>query len=240
MSYLILGIAVLCGALLAGQWFVSANPKSIIKVSKWLLFGIIGLVILFFVLSGRFALALWTIPVLIPWLLRARAARRAFKNYSTMASGGTSGNSSEVTSVYLTMRLDHDSGDMDGTIRAGTFEGRHLSDLSADDLIELYRTYVDADIESARLLGAFLDRYHPDWRGGAADDDYDEDAGSTSHQSQMDRAEALRILGLEEGANEEDIKAAHHRLIAGLHPDRGGSAYLSAKINEARDVLLRG
>ena len=55
----------------------------------------------------------------------------------------------------------------------------------------------------------------------------------------MSRAEALTVLGLEEGASDEEIRAAHRRLIQQTHPDKGGTNYLAAKINEAKDVLLR-
>jgi hypothetical protein len=55
----------------------------------------------------------------------------------------------------------------------------------------------------------------------------------------MSRSEALKVLGLEEGATEEQIRAAHRRLIVQIHPDKGGTSYLAAKINEAKDVLLR-
>jgi len=55
----------------------------------------------------------------------------------------------------------------------------------------------------------------------------------------MSRAEALKVLGLEERASEEEIRAAHRRLILQTHPDKGGTNYLAAKINEAKDVLLR-
>jgi hypothetical protein len=55
----------------------------------------------------------------------------------------------------------------------------------------------------------------------------------------MSRAEAFKVLGLEEGATEEQVRAAHRRLILQIHPDKGGTSYLAAKINEAKDVLLR-
>jgi DnaJ-class molecular chaperone len=54
----------------------------------------------------------------------------------------------------------------------------------------------------------------------------------------MGREEALQVLGLAEGATEEEIRAAHRRMMKNYHPDHGGSDYLAAKINQAKDVLL--
>jgi len=56
--------------------------------------------------------------------------------------------------------------------------------------------------------------------------------------SSMSRSEALSVLGLREGASKDQIRAAHRRLIQQTHPDKGGTNYLAAKINQAKDVLL--
>lgn len=239
MSYLILGIAVMIGLLLAGNWFVSANPKTIIKVLKWGLLGLFAAILIFLVVAGRLGLALWALPALLPWLLRARSVARAAKNFSRMAGASAqSGQASTVSSQFLEMELDHDSGDMSGFVRAGQHAGRKLESLSLQQLIELFIEYQNQDIESARLLAAYLDREHPDWREGEDATSHHGRHQSSQSNSHMDRDEALRILGLEDPVQESEIKAAYHRLIGSLHPDRGGSAYLTAKINEARDILL--
>ncbi|MBO0709731.1 MAG: DnaJ domain-containing protein [Acetobacteraceae bacterium] len=56
----------------------------------------------------------------------------------------------------------------------------------------------------------------------------------------MSNEEAYDVLGLKPGASEEDIQAAYRRLMQAAHPDRGGSDWLAARVNQARDVLLRG
>jgi DnaJ-class molecular chaperone len=83
------------------------------------------------------------------------------------------------------------------------------------------------------LLDSYLQRRFP---GEAPFGD--SGGGATGSGANLDRKEALAVLGLAEGASEEDIITAHRRLMQKLHPDRGGNDYLAAKINQAKDLLL--
>jgi len=151
-------------------------------------------------------------------------------------AGGSTRRTSRVRSVYLEMTLDHETGTVDGRILTGERQGQVLSKLALHELLQ-YLYEVQADEESAKLLEIFLDSAHPDWR-----DHKDENSARGEETSplsgQMSRDEAYRLLGLEAGCCEEDIRTAYHRLIMRVHPDRGGSAALAAQITEARDRLL--
>jgi hypothetical protein len=57
--------------------------------------------------------------------------------------------------------------------------------------------------------------------------------------AEMDLHQARQILELDEHASREDIIAAHKRLMAKNHPDKGGSTYLASQINQAKDLLLK-
>ena len=75
--YLILGMAILAGLLLAGKWFTTTDPKTLVKALKWLLLGFIGTVAVFFIFTGRLGWALFALPALLPWFWRARRVHRA-------------------------------------------------------------------------------------------------------------------------------------------------------------------
>jgi len=133
---------------------------------------------------------------------------------------------------------------MDGTVMRGRYRGRRLGELSEADLAGLFDECRD-DGDSAALIESYLDRLHPGWRerasetaGGAGGSGAGAPSGGPS--GAMSREEAWRILGLEPGADEVAIRDAHRRLMKKLHPDQGGSGYLAAKINQAKDLLLGG
>ncbi|MFG1344490.1 DnaJ domain-containing protein [Xanthobacter autotrophicus DSM 431] len=143
---------------------------------------------------------------------------------------------SRVRTAVLELELDHASGDMRGQILAGPHAGRALDQVSVEDLVAL-RTLCDA--QSLALLEAYLDRRAPAWREHAqGNPGGGQMGGAADSPGAMTEQEAYQILGLEPGADASSVRAAHRTLMMKLHPDHGGSSYLAAKINRAKDVIL--
>jgi hypothetical protein len=134
------------------------------------------------------------------------------------------------------MELDHDTGAMRGRILTGRYQGTSLDALDVPTLINLL---AEVDGDSRDLLAAYLDRRNPGWRENMQ---HDAGAGAGSRPAssgKMTEEEAYQILGVQPGASADDISRAHRSLMKKLHPDQGGSTYLAARVNEAKDVLLR-
>lgn len=145
-----------------------------------------------------------------------------------------SNRSSRVDTRFLRMTLDHVSGAMSGQVIAGPDKGRALDQMALPDILVLMRRCRQADPPSAALLEAWLDRTQTvDWRAQAAASE------RMAEPPSMSVAEALAVLDLPSDASPEAMREAYRRLIGRLHPDHGGSKWLAAKVNEARDVLLR-
>ena len=148
----------------------------------------------------------------------------------------SSGQVSRVRSAFIEMELEHDTGAMRGTILAGPHEGKSLDAL---DVATLTGLLPEIDEESRALLMAYLDRRAPRWRDDVQGDAAAGEVPSARSSGKMTEEEAYQILGLQPGASAEDIGRAHRTLMKKLHPDQGGSTYLAARVNEAKDVLLR-
>ncbi|MCX7898973.1 MAG: DnaJ domain-containing protein [Methylocystis sp.] len=151
-----------------------------------------------------------------------------------------SGGKSHVRSAMIEMELDHATGAISGVIIAGRDEGKALAALSREQLLDLYRLCLADEPDGARLLGAYLDRRFSGWRATG-----DQGANARGGEPRARRPgaisedEAYEILGLKKGAPPADIARAHRDLMKKLHPDHGGTTDLAARVNEAKDVLMR-
>jgi len=238
MPTLIAGAVAVLVLYLLLQMFRSANPAVLARALK-IVGGVAALAVAAFIgLRGELAVA---IPIgvfgagLLGW---SPFGSSGFGNFGGIFGTGaqrSSGQRSQVRSHFLQMTLDHDSGTLEGQIIAGPYAGRSLDEF---DLPQLTAMSTAFDAESVALLESYLDRRFPAWRVNAQENT----AGRQRRpppSGKMTEEEAYQILGLQPGAGREDISRAHRALMKKLHPDQGGSTYLAARVNEAKDTLLR-
>ncbi len=178
---------------------------------------------------------------LFPFLRYFPFIKGLYQRAKTASNSGSSHHSKVETSL-LRMTLDHESGEVDGELLATVSEGKYLSEFGLPDLINLYILAQKQYPDSTEVLAAYLDRkYGSDWREAANAENSAEDSGQNSRTNdsrEMTTIEAYAVLGLKHDATEEEIIAAHRKLMLKLHPDRGGNNYLAAKINQAKDLLV--
>ncbi len=230
LFYFLVGVLLLALLWQVLRWFAEANPKQLIRAGQVALAIAAGAVALWFVATGKAADALVLATTVAPFFVRWKALWTRMRN----AAGPTPGGSSDVETGWLRMSLDHASGTMDGTVRRGAYQGRRLGQLTLAELRQL-AVECRGDADSVALLETYLDRLHPGWR-----DEETAQEPSPAPSAAMSAEEAWRVLGLAPGAGEAAIREAHRRLMKKLHPDQGGSDYLAAKINQAKDLLLGG
>ena len=235
---LLYGVAVLILIWWLSKLVAGSNPKQLATLVKTgggvLSLGVAALLML----RGRLDMAMF-MGGLGAWLLGWSAYGPGGLRFPWANKGGeTPGRRSQVRSAWLDMELDHDSGGMTGTVRAGPHAGRTLDSLGPADLAGLMRDCLAQDPDGARLLEAYLDRRAPGWREDAERHGH-AGQGGASGPGAMSQKEAYEILGLEPGASAEAIREAHRSLMKRIHPDTGGSAGLAARVNQAKDVLLK-
>lgn len=228
-----MGFLALALGLFALKAYVKASPAFLARALKrgggFVLMALGGLLLA----RGRldFGLALGAAGL---WLM-GLSGRGGF-------GGGDGGSGvSRVRSAMIEMELDHATGAIRGMILAGRDEGKRLDALTRPALLDLYNICSRDDPDGARLLEAYLDRRFAGWR---ATGDPHRDAGSAGEtrarrSGSITEDEAYEILGLKKGAAAADIARAHRDLMKKLHPDLGGTTDLAARVNEAKEVLMR-
>ncbi len=222
-------LILLVAVLMFVSWIKRAPPQA--RTKALVTAGVVVLVVLALA-KGQWLVA--SVGTLLALGHRLLAASQLFNTLKSMR-GPTPGKTSDVETSFLRMSLNHDTGEMDGKVVKGDFRGRALSDLSLVELQQLRDACLSEDRQSVAVLEAYLDRrFGQDWREDVEASTHT--AGSAGGSMSMD--EAREVLGVSSGANREEIVDAHRRLMQRLHPDRGGSTYLAAKINQAKDLLL--
>lgn len=238
MQYFLFGIVALALGLMAMQAFAAASTAAMAQALRMFggvsAFGIAAVL----ALRGMMAHAMWVAAIGV-WLVGGLS-----RPWRQSGQAGPTPASSRVVTDHLDVELEHDTGVIRGRVLAGALAGRDLETLSPAELAGLWLDCRFADPASARVLEAYLDRIHPTWRDDLAAHDAagahgtGPDGRGTGQAGPMSRDEALAILGLGPGAGAEEIRQAHRDLMLRVHPDRGGSHLLAAKVNEAKDVLL--
>ncbi|MBI1866816.1 MAG: DnaJ domain-containing protein [Methylocystis sp.] len=238
---ILIGFLVLVLTLYALQAYTRASPAALALLVKRVgglgSFGAGA----FLLLRGRIDLGLM-LGAFGLWLLGFFSL--PMKGFRGMGGGAPAGGVSHVRSAMIEMELDHASGAIRGTVLAGRNEGKALDALTRTDLMDVYRSCRRNDPDGARLLEVYLDRRFSGWRQagngqGNAGSAGSGGAGPARRAGSISEDEAYEILGLKKGAARQDIARAHRDLMKKLHPDHGGTTDLAARVNEAKDVLLR-
>jgi hypothetical protein len=245
MGPLILGALALLLILLLLRGFVGADPRLLVRSLRFFAAGLLLLAAVGFaffdrvglaMLAGSFAWAMFTGGQIwhFGW-------PRGFPHPGGgSAPQGKSAGSTRVGTEWVEMTLDHASGAMNGRVLKGRYAGKSLDALAQGDIVEIYVEAGQGDVETANLLATYLDRrFGADWRAQAERAGRSKGETHARADSGMSRAQAYEVLGLQPGADDDAIRAAHRKLMLKNHPDLGGSGDAAARINEAKDVLLR-
>jgi len=213
-----------------------SGPERAAYLKRAAIYGAVGLVLLM-VVTGRapalFALA----AAVIPWMQRAMLLRNLAGGLRSMGikipglgGVGNAFGSGPASGESIEFSRDHASGRLTGRVLKGRFAGSALDTMNLTSLL-LLREELEANDPAAEVeFVKYLDATFEDWRPASK--------GVAANNAPMTYSEALEVLGLEAGASQEEIVEAHRKLIAKVHPDRGGVDWMATKLNQARDVLL--
>lgn len=231
MTYFFIGGVALLAALAAYNYLRKIDSRHWRRGMRWLAGGAAGLVAIGLLIARRFDIAFFAGAAAVSILRTGRLGPISFDGPAAPA-----GNVSTVRSRYFAMELDHETGSVEGRVLMGQFAGADLMALGEDDTRQLIAE-IAGDADSMSLLESWLDANRAGWREYFSEQS---DTGAYQPASSSDPVtEAYEVLGLQPGATDDEVRAAHRELMKAVHPDHGGSSYLASKINEARDRLLK-
>lgn len=240
MVSLIAGISALILIYFALKSFRATDPKVLARLLRRI-GGFVSLAAAAYIgMRGRFEIAvplgLFGAGLLGYSVLGAELAAKFGLGGPSVSSDGQQ---SQIRTQFIELTLDRRTGALGGRVIAGAEAGRDLGTFALAELLGLARSL---DEQSRALLESYLDRRFAGWRENAQD--AAAGGGARQHRStasggKMTAEEAYQILGLQRGAGRDEISSAHRRLMKKLHPDQGGTTYLAARVNEAKDTLLR-
>jgi hypothetical protein len=236
MIYLLVGILLFWLGLSALKAFAAADPAVLARVIRRGGGSVALLAALALLLRGRLDMALG-LGGLGAWLLGLRGGASLSRMFQS--ASGTKRRVSCVRSALIEMELDHDTGKMRGTVLAGPDEGKSLDSMTRSQCEALYGLCSVDDPDGARLMEAYLDRRFAGWRTATQSQRGPGRRSTNRRSGTMSEDEAYEILGLQKGASEEEVIRSHRELMKKLHPDHGGSTALAARVNEAKNVLMR-
>jgi len=234
--YLLLGLATLLGAVAALRGYASAGSVDLARATRRtaVASAVFGAVLL--LLRMPLGLMFLGVGAALPFTLRWRGG--LWPNLGGRP-GQQRGKRSLIETRHLRMALDHDSGALDGLVLQGKHRDQLLSKLTLGQVLEVRAECLAADPDGVPLIEAYLDRIHgAAWREPESSRQSSDTSSPRRASSAMTREEALEVLGLQPTASEAEIRETYHNLMMKLHPDHGGSGYLAAQVNRARDVLL--
>lgn len=210
-------------------WRKKYHPELWLRGAAWLALCAGQYYLVFFIheTPAAFGIGVLSLPMLMRLAQNTDLAHRRAAQQSVTAA------TNKLETNFILLRVNANTRMMNGEVRQGTFAGMQLEQLAGDDLLDLLAELRRTDKRSADILMTYMDHTQlDDWRARYR-------SRFVKSKEQMAREEALNVLGLKEGATADDIKAAHRRLMARLHPDAGGTDYLAAKVNMAKDLLTQ-
>ena len=180
----------------------------------------IGLLLIF---SGKFNFLPVALAPALLFFKRISSLLSLFNLFSRSSFGNKI--KPKIKTKYLNIEINIQSRNANIEIIDGKFKDKNLTQLTKNQVEELLSELKTNDIRGFNILNLLINKSF-------------QNSQSSSSSGSMTEEEALSILGLEKGANDEEIKKSYYNLMKKFHPDKDGNNYLSNLITEAKNKLL--